>query len=210
MSETGINTSNPYGGERVPGTVGQPLPGVSVRVVDADGGAPLPAGAVGMIEIKGPNVFAGYWRMPDRTRAEFRADGYFVSGDLGLIDERGYLQIVGRSKDLVISGGFNVYPREVEGELDAIAGVVESAVFGVPHPDFGEGVTAAVVARAPLSAESVIAQLKQRLAGYKCPKRVLFVTELPRNAMGKVQKGVLREQYADLYRAARAAAVPRS
>ena len=207
MSETGINTSNPYGGARVPGTVGQPLPGVSVRVVDADSGAPLPAGAVGMIEIKGPKVFAGYWRMPDRTRAEFRADGYFVSGDLGLIDERGYLQIVGRSKDLVISGGFNVYPREVEGELDAIAGVVESAVFGVPHPDFGEGVTAAVVARSPLSVESVIAQLKQRLAGYKCPKRVLFVTELPRNAMGKVQKSVLREQYADLYQAARGAAV---
>ena len=207
MSETGINTSNPYGGERVPGTVGQPLPGVSVRVVDVDSGAPLPTGAVGMIEIKGPNVFAGYWRMPDRTRAEFRADGYFVSGDLGQIDERGYLQIVGRSKDLVISGGFNVYPREVEGELDAIAGVVESAVFGVPHPDFGEGVTAAVVARAPLSAESVIAQLKQRLAGYKCPKRVLFVAALPRNAMGKVQKSVLRAQYADLYKAARGVAV---
>ncbi|MBS0389172.1 MAG: AMP-binding protein, partial [Proteobacteria bacterium] len=200
MSETGINTSNPYGAERVPGTVGLPLPGVSVRIVDGDG-APLPAGAVGMIEVKGPNVFAGYWRMPDRTRAEFREDGYFVTGDVGRFDERGYLHIVGRSKDLVISGGFNVYPREVEGELDAIPGVIESAVFGVPHPDFGEGVTAAVVARLPLSAEAVIAQLKERLAGYKCPKRVLFVTELPRNAMGKVQKSALREQYADLYRA---------
>ncbi|HVN98534.1 MAG TPA: malonyl-CoA synthase [Steroidobacteraceae bacterium] len=202
MSETGIMTSNPYGGERVAGTVGQPLPGVSVRVVDTTSGAPLPAGEVGMIEVKGPNVFAGYWRMPDRTRAEFRADGYFVTGDVGRFDERGYLQIVGRSKDLVISGGFNVYPREVEAELDAIPGVLESAVFGVPHPDFGEGVTAAVVARAPLSAEAVIARLKERLAGYKCPKRVLFVAELPRNAMGKVQKSALREQYADLYQAA--------
>ena len=210
MSETGVNTSNPYGGERVPGTVGQPLPGVSVRVTDPDSGVPLPAGAVGMIEIKGPNVFAGYWRKPDRTQAEFRADGYFVSGDLGLIDERGYLHIVGRSKDLVISGGFNVYPREVEGEIDAIPGVVESAVFGVPHPDFGEGVTAVVVARVPLSAESVIAQLKRRLAGYKCPKQVLFASELPRNAMGKVQKSVLRGQYADLYQAARGAATLRS
>ncbi|MGH8253965.1 MAG: malonate--CoA ligase [Steroidobacteraceae bacterium] len=199
MSETGVNTSNPYGGERVPGTVGRPLPGVSVRVVDADSGATLPVGEVGMIEIRGPNVFAGYWRMPDRTRAEFRDDGFFISGDLGFFDARGYLHIVGRSKDLVISGGFNVYPREVEGELDAIAGVVESAVFGVAHPDFGEGVTAAVVARIPLSAESIIARLKERLAGYKCPKRVLFVSELPRNALGKVQKASLREQYVDLY-----------
>ncbi len=205
MSETGINTSNPYGGERVPGSVGQPLPGVSVRVVDPDSGAALSAGSTGMIEIKGPNVFAGYWRMPDRTRAEFRADGYFVTGDVGLFDARGYLRIVGRSKDLIITGGFNVYPREVEAELDAIAGVVESAVFGVPHPDFGEGVTAIVVARSALSADAVLAQLKARLAGYKCPKRLLFATELPRNSMGKVQKSVLREQYAALYQPAQAA-----
>jgi malonyl-CoA/methylmalonyl-CoA synthetase len=202
MSETGINTSNPYGGERIPGTVGQPLPGVAVRVVDPDSAAPLPAGSTGMIEVKGANVFAGYWRMPDRTRAEFRADGYFVTGDVGRFDARGYLHIVGRSKDLIITGGFNVYPREVEAELDAIAGVVESAVFGVPHPDFGEGVTAVVVARNAPAAESVLAQLKQRLAGYKCPKRILFAAELPRNAMGKVQKGVLREQYAQLYQPA--------
>jgi malonyl-CoA/methylmalonyl-CoA synthetase len=199
MSETGIIASNPYGGERVPGTVGFPLPGVSVRIVDSDSGAPLAMGSVGMIEITGPNVFAGYWRMPDRTQSEFRSDGYFISGDLGHFDEHGYLHIVGRSKDLVISGGFNVYPREVESEIDAIIGVVESAVFGLPHPDFGEGVTAAVVARAPLSADAIIAQLKERLAGYKCPKRVLFVSELPRNTMGKVQKGALREQYAHLY-----------
>ena len=208
MTETGINTSNPYGGERVPGAVGQPLPGVSVRVVDAEGGAALPAGGVGMIEIKGPNVFAGYWRMPDRTRAEFRADGHFVTGDVGRFDAQGYLYIVGRSKDLIITGGFNVYPREVEAEIDAVCGVVESAVFGIPHPDFGEGVTAAVVARGALSEEPLLAQLKQRLAGYKCPKRILFLAELPRNAMGKVQKNVLRDQYAGLYD--RQAATPRS
>jgi malonyl-CoA/methylmalonyl-CoA synthetase len=210
MSETGIITSNPYGGERVAGTVGQPLAGVAVRVVDPDSGAPLAVGQTGMIEVKGPNVFAGYWRMPDRTRAEFRADGYFVTGDVGAFDTRGYLRIVGRSKDLIITGGFNVYPREVEAELDAIAGVAESAVFGVPHPDFGEGVTAVVVARAVLSAEAVLAQLKQRLAGYKCPKRILFAADLPRNAMGKVQKSALREQYADLYQPARSVSVSRS
>jgi malonyl-CoA/methylmalonyl-CoA synthetase len=206
MSETGIIASNPYGGERVAGTVGQPLPGVAVRVVDPDSGAGQPAGGTGMIEVKGPSVFAGYWRMPDRTRAEFRADGYFVTGDVGQFDARGYLRIVGRSKDLIITGGFNVYPREIEAELDALAGVVESAVFGVPHPDFGEAVTAVVVARSALSAESVLAQLKQCLAGYKCPKRILFAAELPRNTMGKVQKSVLREQYAELYQPARAVA----
>jgi malonyl-CoA/methylmalonyl-CoA synthetase len=198
MSETGIITSNPYEGERTAGTVGQPLPGVAVRVVDPDSGAPLAAGATGMIEVRGPNVFAGYWRMPDRTRTEFRADGYFVTGDVGAFDAHGYLRIVGRSKDLIITGGFNVYPREVEAELDAIAGVLESAVFGVPHPDFGEGVTATT------------AQLRQRLAGYKCPKRILFVAELPRNAMGKVQKSVLRGQYAQLYQPAQGAPMSRS
>jgi malonyl-CoA/methylmalonyl-CoA synthetase len=210
MSETGIITSNPYGGERTAGTVGQPLAGVAVRVVDPDSGVPLAVGQTGMIEVKGPNVFAGYWRMPDRTRAEFRADGYFVTGDVGAFDTRGYLRIVGRSKDLIITGGFNVYPREVEAELDAIAGVAESAVFGVAHPDFGEGVTAVIVARAVLSAEAVLAQLKQRLAGYKCPKRILFAAELPRNAMGKVQKSALREQYADLYQPARSVSASRS
>ncbi|MDE2219439.1 MAG: AMP-binding protein [Gammaproteobacteria bacterium] len=202
MSETGIIASNPYGGERIAGTVGLPLPGVAVRVVDPDNGAPVPVGQTGMLEVKGPNVFAGYWRMPDRTQAEFRADGYFVTGDVGRFDARGYLSIVGRSKDLVITGGFNVYPREVEAELDALAGVAESAVFGVPHPDFGEGVTAVVVARGPLAAEPLLAQLRQRLAGYKIPKRILVVAELPRNSMGKVQKSALREQYADLYQPA--------
>jgi malonyl-CoA/methylmalonyl-CoA synthetase len=202
MSETGINTSNPYDGERRPGTVGMPLPGVALRVVDADSGAALGDGAVGMIEVRGPNVFPGYWRMPDRTRAEFRDDGYFVTGDLGRIDAAGYLHIVGRSKDVIITGGFNVYPREVEAEIDALPGVLESAVFGVPHPDFGEGVSAVVVPQAGAAAPSegqIVASLRERLAGYKCPKRVLLRGELPRNAMGKVQKNLLREQYLHLY-----------
>jgi malonyl-CoA/methylmalonyl-CoA synthetase len=200
MTETGVITSNPYGGERMAGTVGFPLPGVSVRVADPDSGAPVPQGCVGMIEVSGPNVFTGYWRKPDKTRAEFRPDGYFVTGDVGRIDERGYLHLVGRGKDLIITGGYNVYPREVEAELDAIAGVVESAVFGVSHPDFGEGVCAAVVTEgAALSEADVLEPLRERLAGYKCPKRILFIAELPRNAMGKVQKNLLREQYHDLY-----------
>ena len=202
MSETGINTSNPFDGERRAGTVGMPLPGVSLRVVDVDSGAPLRTDAVGMIEVRGPNVFPGYWRMPDRTRAEFRTDGFFVTGDLGRIDEHGYLHIVGRSKDVIITGGFNVYPREVEAEIDAIPGVLESAVFGAPHPDFGEGVSAVVVpqAGAPAPSEAqILSALRDRLAGYKCPKRVLLRAELPRNAMGKVQKNLLREQYLHLY-----------
>ena len=154
-----------------------------------------------MIEVRGPNVFPGYWRMPDKTAAEFRADGFFITGDLGTIDARGYVQIVGRGKDLVISGGYNVYPKEIETELDALPGVVESAVIGVPHPDFGEGVTAVLTVRpgAEVSEADVLASLKQRLANYKLPKRVLVVDELPRNAMGKVQKNLLRDAYRDLY-----------
>jgi malonyl-CoA/methylmalonyl-CoA synthetase len=202
MTETNINTANPYDGERVPGTVGLPLPGVSVRIVDLDTGVAVDTGSVGMIEVRGPNVFPGYWRKPDKTEAEFRADGYFVTGDLGRFDERGYLHIVGRGRDLVITGGYNVYPREIEAQIDALPGVAESAVVGLPHPDFGEGVTALVVARESvpvLSEAEVLAQLRGRLAGYKCPKRVLFVPELPRNSLGKVQKNVLRETYARLY-----------
>jgi malonyl-CoA/methylmalonyl-CoA synthetase len=201
MTETNMNTSNPYDGERIAGTVGLPLPGVELRIVEPDAGTPLAPGGIGMIEVKGPNVCKGYWRMPEKTRAEFRDDGFFITGDLGLIDERGYVQLVGRGKDLIISGGFNVYPKEVEGEIDAIAGVVESAVIGVPHPDLGEGVTAVVVA-APAAAPSeadVIKALASRLARYKQPKRVVFVDELPRNAMGKVQKNVLRERYGRIY-----------
>jgi malonyl-CoA/methylmalonyl-CoA synthetase len=201
MTETNMNTSNPFDGARVAGTVGLPLPGVDIRITDPESGTPLPQGEIGMIEVRGPNVFKGYWRMPEKTRAEFRGDGFFITGDLGVIDDQGYVAIVGRGKDLVISGGFNVYPKEVEDEIDALPGVVESAVIGVAHPDFGEGVTAVVVKKDDALAEmDVIAALKQRLAAYKLPKRVLFVEDLPRNAMGKVQKALLRESYKDLYR----------
>jgi len=163
----------------------------------------LAQGEIGMIEVRGPNVFKGYWRMPEKTKAEFRGDGFFITGDLGTIDLNGYVSIVGRGKDLVISGGFNVYPKEVESEIDTLPGVVESAVIGVAHPDFGEGVTAVVVVKradATLSESAVIAALRDRLAAYKLPKRVLFVDDLPRNAMGKVQKALLRERYRDLYK----------
>jgi len=201
MTETNMNTSNPYEGARKAGTVGPPLPGVEIRIADPASGAPIPQGAIGMIEVKGPNVFRGYWRMPEKTRAEFRPDGFFITGDLGRIDDDGYVAIVGRDKDLVISGGLNVYPKEVEDAIDELPGVVESAVFGVPHPDFGEGVTAAVVREngAAVEEAAIIAALAERLAKFKQPKRVLFVDELPRNTMGKVQKNVLRQTYGDLY-----------
>ena len=198
MSETAMLTSNPLDGERVAGTVGFALPGVEVRIADADGQA-LPAGEVGGIEVRGPNVFRGYWRQPEKTAAEFRADGFFITGDLGQMDAEGRVTIVGRSKDLVISGGYNVYPKEVETCLDAMPGVVEAAVFGVPHADFGEAVVAAVVAEAPLESDEVDAFLRDKLARYKQPKRIVRVAELPRNAMGKVQKQVLRETYRDLF-----------
>jgi len=202
MTETGMNTSNPYDGERIAGTVGFPLPGVEVRVTEPETGRVLPAETIGMLEVRGPNVFKGYWRLPEKTRAEFRPDGFFITGDLGKIDARGYVHIVGRGKDLVISGGFNVYPKEVESEIDAIEGVVESAVIGIPHADFGEGVTAVVVKEqaSALSEADVLAVLGRRLAKFKLPKRVIFVPELPRNTMGKVQKNALRDAYADLYR----------
>jgi malonyl-CoA/methylmalonyl-CoA synthetase len=201
MTETNMNTSNPYEGDRVPGAVGFPLPGVSLRVTDPDSGKDLGRENIGMIEVKGPNVFKGYWRMPEKTKAEFRDDGFFITGDLGKLDERGYVHIVGRGKDLVISGGFNVYPKEVESEIDALPGVIESAVFGVPHVDFGEGVTAAVVKdmKAALDEQAVMKALDGRLAKFKMPKKVIFVDDLPRNTMGKVQKNVLRDTYAKLY-----------
>ena len=197
MTETNMNTSNPYDGDRVAGTVGFPLPGIALRITDPETGNPLPPGAIGMIEVKGPNVFHGYWRMPEKTKAEFRADGFFITGDLGKIDDRGYVHIVGRGKDLVISGGYNVYPKEVENEIDAIDGVVESAVVGIPHPDFGEGVVAVVVkaAGSSLTEGDIQQALGARLARFKQPKRVLFVGELPRNTMGKVQKSELRQRY---------------
>ena len=201
MTETNMNTSNPYDGDRVPGAVGFPLPGVSVRVTDPENGKELARNEIGMIEVKGPNVFKGYWRMPEKTAAEFRKDGFFITGDLGKIDERGYTHIVGRGKDLVISGGFNVYPKEVESEIDAIPGVTESAVIGLPHADFGEGVTAVVVnsKEVKLDEAAVMKALDGRLAKFKMPKRVIFVDDLPRNTMGKVQKNVLRDMYAKLY-----------
>jgi malonyl-CoA/methylmalonyl-CoA synthetase len=201
MTETGMNTSNPYDGERVAGTVGLPLPGVSVRIAQPATGEPLGADEIGMIEVKGPNVFSGYWRLPEKTKAEFRDDGYFVTGDLGKIDAQGYVHIVGRGKDLVITGGLNVYPKEVESLIDAVPGVVESAVVGAPHPDLGEGVTAVVVREkdAAVNETTILAALAGALARYKQPKRILFVDELPRNAMGKVQKNVLREAYSKIY-----------
>jgi malonyl-CoA/methylmalonyl-CoA synthetase len=201
MTETNMNTSNPYHGDRVPGAVGHPLPGVSVRVTDPETGKELPRETVGMIEVRGPNVFKGYWRMPEKTKAEFRDDGFFITGDLGKIDNEGYVHILGRGKDLVISGGFNVYPKEIESEIDAMPGVVESAVIGVPHADFGEGVTAVVVCdkSASIDEAAVLKALDGRLAKFKMPKRVIVVDELPRNAMGKVQKNILRDTYSDIY-----------
>ncbi|AWM04367.1 malonate--CoA ligase [Bradyrhizobium amphicarpaeae] len=201
MTETNMNTSNPYDGERVPGAVGFPLPGVSVRVTEPETGKELPREEIGMIEVKGPNVFKGYWRMPEKTKSEFRPDGFFITGDLGKIDGKGYVHILGRGKDLVISGGFNVYPKEIESEIDAMPGVVESAVIGVPHADFGEGVTAVLVCNkgADVSEASVLKALDGRLAKFKMPKRVFVVDELPRNTMGKVQKNVLRDTYKDIY-----------
>ena len=197
MSETIMLTSNPYDGNRMAGTVGLPLPGVGVRVVD-DAGGELAAPEIGNIQVRGPNVFSGYWRMPEKTREEFTGDGWFRTGDVGRWDANGYLTIVGRSKDLIITGGYNVYPKEIESYLDDMDGVVESAVIGVPHRDFGEAVTAVVVRRpgAALNEAAIVAALKSRIAGFKVPKRVHVVDELPRNAMGKVQKNELRKRFA--------------
>ncbi|MFN4360844.1 MAG: malonate--CoA ligase [Hylemonella sp.] len=203
MSETIMLTSNPYDaalGERRGGTVGFPLPGVGLRVA-GDDGQPLPVGEIGGIQVKGPNVFKGYWRMPEKTREEFTADGYFKTGDVGKYDERGYVTIVGRSKDLIISGGYNVYPAEIEGYINELPGVAESALVGVPHPDFGE-VGVAVVVRKPgaaLEPEQIVATLKSRLANFKIPKKCYVVDDLPRNTMGKVQKNLLRDQYKALF-----------
>lgn len=200
MTETGMNSSNPYVGERRPGSVGLPLPGVVLRVTGTDG-AVLPQGEIGMIEVRGPNVFRGYWQMPEKTAVEFRPGGWFITGDLGMIDEDGYVQIVGRGKDLVITGGLNVYPKEVETELDALPQVLESAVIGLPHADFGEAVTAVAVLQpgCALDTPTMQAVLRERLAAFKVPKRLIVVEALPRNTMGKVQKTVLRETYGDLY-----------
>ena len=201
MTETNMNTSNPLDGERKAGTVGFPLPGVELKVTDPETGAALAQGETGMIEVRGPNVFKGYWEMPDKTRQELRADGFFITGDLGLIDEDGYVQIVGRGKDLIISGGYNIYPKEIELLLDAVDGVLESAVIGAPHPDFGEGVVGVVVPQGggTVDPDTVRAALEGRIARFKQPKKVFVLEELPRNAMGKVQKNLLREQFADCF-----------
>lgn len=208
MSETIMLTSNPYSAdkrykgqdERRGGTVGFPLPGVSLRV-QGDDGKDLPTGEIGGIQVKGPNVFKGYWRMPEKTAEEFTKDGYFKTGDVGKVDERGYVHIVGRSKDLIISGGYNVYPAEIEGYINDMPGVAESALVGVPHPDFGEVGVAVVIAKpgASLNADAIVAQLKSQLANFKIPKKCFVVAELPRNTMGKVQKNLLRDQYKGLF-----------
>jgi malonyl-CoA/methylmalonyl-CoA synthetase len=197
MTETNMNTSNPYDGERRAGTVGFPLPGVDLRIVDAESGKVLPQGEIGIIEVKGPNVFSGYWQMPEKTKEEFREDGFFITGDVGVIDADGYVQIVGRSKDLIISGGYNIYPKEIELLLDEEEGVLESAVIGVPHADFGEGVVAVLVPRpgARLEEEVILESIKPKIARFKQPKRIVVLDELPRNTMGKVQKNVLRDAY---------------
>ena len=204
MSETVMLTSNPYDakqGERRGGTVGFPLSGVDLRVLGDDGKKELPAGEIGGIEVRGPNVFKGYWRMPEKTKEEFTADGWFKTGDVGKVDEHGYVHIVGRSKDLIISGGYNVYPAEIESYINELAGVAESALVGVPHPDFGEVGVAVIIPKpgASVDADAVIAQLKGRLANFKIPKRCFVVGELPRNTMGKVQKNLLREQHKALF-----------
>ncbi|MEM7507962.1 MAG: malonyl-CoA synthase [Pseudomonadota bacterium] len=201
MTETNMNTSNPYDGARRAGTVGFPLPGVEIRIADPATGEVLPQGEIGGIEVRGPNVFQGYWRMPEKTAEELRENGFFLTGDLGRIDAQGYLSIVGRSKDLIISGGFNVYPKEIEALIDAIPGVRESAVVGLPHPDFGEGVAAVVVTEPDARVEEadIAAALGDQLAKFKQPKRVFFVDELPRNAMSKVTKNTLRDRFANTF-----------
>ncbi len=197
MTETNMLTSNPYDGARRPGTVGFPLPGVSLRITDADSGRELPQGQTGMIEVKGPNVFQGYWQMPEKTAEEFRADGYFMTGDLGVIDAQGYVTIVGRAKDLIISGGYNVYPKEVELLLDEMPGLRESAVIGLPHPDLGEAVVAVLAVQGDGPDEGqIMAELAAKLARFKQPKAFIRLPELPRNTMGKVQKAELRKTYA--------------
>jgi malonyl-CoA/methylmalonyl-CoA synthetase len=203
MTETNMISSNPYEGERRPGSVGFPLPGVALRIRSQETGEIFAQGETGVIEVKGPNVFSGYWQSPEKTAQEFRDDGYFVTGDLGKIDVDGYLHIIGRAKDLVISGGLNVYPSEVEAAINALPCVVESAVIGLPHEDFGEAVAAvAVLAEGALLDESSIQNaLAKKLAKFKLPKRVIFAGELPRNAMGKVQKNLLREKFANLFAA---------
>ena len=201
MTETNMNTSNPYDGERRAGTVGFPLPDVEMKVTDPDSGETLPQGEIGMIEVRGPNVFQGYWQMPEKTAAELREDGFFITGDLGRVDEDGYVHIVGRGKDLIISGGYNIYPKELELLLDDQPGVLESAVIGVPHPDFGETPVGLLVAElsATPDLDAIMSCAKAELARFKHPSKLIVLDALPRNTMGKVQKNALRERYKDLF-----------
>ena len=197
MTETNMNTSNPYDGERRAGTVGFPLPGIELKITDSNTGDPLPQGEIGEIEVRGPNVFKGYWQMPEKTAEELRSDGFFITGDLGQIDADGYVSIVGRNKDLIISGGYNIYPKEIELLLDDQQGVLESAVIGVPHSDFGESVLGVLVARPgqELDIEGIRQQIGKSLARFKQPQKLVIVPELPRNTMGKVQKKALRQMF---------------
>jgi len=201
MTETNMNTSNPYDGARRAGTVGFPLPGVDLKITDPQTGETLSQGEIGLIEVRGPNVFKGYWNMPEKTAEELRENGFFITGDLGLIDDQGYVQIVGRNKDLIISGGYNIYPKEIELLLDNQPGVLESAVVGVPHPDFGETVVGFLVPQKgeTLDLDAIAGAASQSLARFKHPRKLIVLEELPRNTMGKVQKNVLRAEYADLF-----------
>ncbi|WP_439123620.1 malonate--CoA ligase [Marivita sp.] len=201
MTETNMNTSNPYDGERRAGTVGFPLPGVELKITDPATGNALPQGDIGQIEVRGPNVFKGYWQMPEKTAEELRSDGFFITGDLGQIDPDGYVQVVGRDKDLIISGGYNIYPKEIELVLDDQPGVLESAVIGVPHPDFGETVLALIVPEknAAPDLDAIAARAAKSLARFKHPRKLLIIDSLPRNTMGKVQKNVLRQTYKDMF-----------
>ncbi|GHA62775.1 malonyl-CoA synthase [Amylibacter ulvae] len=202
MTETNMNTSNPYQGDRRAGTVGFPLPGIELLVTDPATGVPLPQGETGVLEVRGPNVFAGYWNMPEKTAEELRGNGFFITGDLGHMDKDGYVHIVGRQKDLIISGGYNIYPKEIELLIDELDGINECAVIGVPHTDFGEAVVAVVVTQngADVSTTDIMASIKGNLARFKQPKHIEFVNSLPRNAMGKVQKNVLREDYDAIFK----------
>jgi malonyl-CoA/methylmalonyl-CoA synthetase len=200
MTETNMIASNPHDGARRAGSVGFALPHVEIKITDVGTGEALPNGQDGMIEVRGPNVFQGYWRNPEKTREDKRGNGFFITGDLGRIDEQGYLVISGRAKDLIITGGFNVYPKEIEEVIDAMPGVIESAVIGLPHKDFGEAVTAVVATRSTLDEKAMIATMKTSLGAFKVPKRIVFVEDLPRNAMGKVQKAELRKIHAGIYR----------
>jgi len=201
MTETNMNTSNPYTGDRRAGTVGYPLPGVEVKITRPETGEELEAGEIGMLEVRGPNVFKGYWNMPEKTKEELRSNGYFITGDLGVIDKEGYVQIIGRDKDLIISGGFNIYPKEIELLLDDQKGVIESAVIGVPHPDFGETPLGILVCHPSQESDifKIEKQIAKELARFKHPRKLIVVDELPRNTMGKVQKNLLREEYKNMF-----------